>query len=77
MVCHCEVNNVLHSVQKGCARGQFGSTDHLLLNSRLWLQVKSKSCCVSVAWLDYRKAFDSVPHNWIVCYLQLYQFDLA
>ena len=33
MIHHCEVNNILHSAQKGCARGQFGYTDHLLLNS--------------------------------------------
>jgi len=75
MVRHCELNNILHPAQKGCVRGQFGSTDHLLLNSRLWHQVKSKSRSMSVAWLDYRKAFDSVPHNWIIYCLQLYQFD--
>ena len=30
---HCAVNNVLHPTQKGCARGEPGCTDHLLLNS--------------------------------------------
>ena len=40
---HCVVNNVLHPTQKGCARGQLGCVDHLLLNSRIWHQVKSKN----------------------------------
>ena len=60
---HCDINNILHPAQKGCARGQFGCTDHLLLNSQIWHQVKSKNRSLSIAWLDYRKAFDSVPHN--------------
>jgi len=71
---HCVVNNVLHPAQKGCARGEFGCIDHLLLNSHIWKQVKSKNRSLSVAWLDYKKAYDSVPHNWIICCLQLFRF---
>ena len=71
---HCDVNNILHPAQKGCARGQFGCADHLLLNSRIWHQVKSKNRSLSIAWLDYRKAYDSVPHNWILCCLKMFQF---
>ena len=29
---------------------------------------------MSIAWLDYKKAYDSVPHNWIICCLELFQF---
>jgi len=29
---------------------------------------------VSIAWLDYKKAYDSVPHNWVDCCLQLFHF---
>ena len=72
---HCVVNNVLHPAQKGCVRGEFGCTDHLLLNSHIWKQVKSKNRSLSVAWLGYKKAYDSVPHNWIVCSLKLFRFD--
>jgi len=68
---------VLHPGQKGCAPGQLGCTDHLLLNSHIWRQVKSKNRSVSVAWLDYKKAHDLVPHNWIVYCLELFQFHLT
>jgi len=64
----------MHPAQKGCAEGQLGCTDHLLLNSHIWRQVKSKNRSMSVAWLDYKKAYDSVPHNWIIYWLQLFQF---
>jgi len=72
---HCIANEVLHPAQKGCARGQLGCEDHLLLNSHIWHQVKSKNCSLAIAWLDYKKAYDSVPHNWIVHCLWLFHFD--
>lgn len=75
MTHHCEVYGILNLAQKGCSRGHFGCTDHLLLTNRLWHQVKSKSRSMSIAWLDYKKAYDFVPHNWILYCLQLYQFD--
>ena len=28
---------------------------------------------MSTAWIDYKKAFDSVPHSWILKYLQMYK----
>ena len=73
---HCVVNEVLHPAQKGCAQGQLGCVDHLLLNSRLQHQVKSKNRSLAIAWLNYKKAYDSVPHNWIVQCLKLFHFIL-
>ena len=28
-----------------------------------------------MAWIDYRKAFDSVPHDWIINALKLYKIS--
>ena len=33
------------------------------------------SLCLSVAWIDYRKALDSVPHNWLLECLCLFMFS--
>ena len=30
---------------------------------------------LSVAWIDYAKAYDSVPHSWILHCLETYKFD--
>lgn len=36
--------------------------------------MKSNNRSLSVAWLDYKKAYDSVSHNWILFCLQLFHF---
>ena len=51
----CVVNNVLRPAQKGCARSELGCTDHLLLNSHILQQFKSKNQSFSITWLDYEK----------------------
>jgi len=68
---HCIVNDVLHLAQKGCSQDQL---DHLLLSSHICRQVKSKYWLLSSAWLNYKKALDSAPHNWIVYCLQMFKF---
>ena len=70
---HCAANNILHPAQKGCARSQLGCTDHLLLNSRLWHQVKSKNRSMSIRGWTIEKLM-TVPHNWILYCLRLFQF---
>ena len=30
---------------------------------------------LSIAWIDYRKAFDSVPHSWILKTMQIYKIS--
>ena len=30
---------------------------------------------MSTAWIDYKKAFDSVPHSWILKCLQMYKIQ--
>ena len=36
---------------------------------------KSKRQNKSMAWIDYRKAFDSVSHNWIIKSLELFKLS--
>jgi len=72
---HCEQHQLIHPAQKGCSRGQYGTVDHLLLTNSVWHQVRSKYCLLSVAWLDYCKAYDSVPHNWVLQCLRLFHFS--
>ena len=71
---HCENNHIMHPTQKGCSHGQQGCVDHLLLTNLVYHQVRRNCRSLSVAWVDYRKAFDSVPHNWILECLNLFQF---
>ena len=74
MLEHCECHRLIHPAQKGCSRGQCGCVDHLLLANNVWHQIRCKNQSLSVAWIDYRKAYDSVPHNWLLECLRLFKF---
>ena len=68
---HCYSNMVVHSVQMGCASGQLRCVNHLLLNIRVWQQLR-RNRSLLLAWLSYKQAYGFVPHNWIVYCLKLF-----
>ena len=58
-----DTNNILPSEQKGCKKGSYGCKDQLLINKMLLENSRTCHRNLSTAWIDYRKAFDSVPHT--------------
>ncbi|KAI5748289.1 hypothetical protein M8J77_023892 [Diaphorina citri] len=63
---HLERNNLYPDEQKGCARNTYGCKDHLLINNMITKNARLRKKGLSMAWIDYQKAFDSVPHTWLV-----------
>jgi len=61
--------------QKGCKRGCYGTTDHLLWNKTILENCKLQQTNFCTAWKDYTKAFDSVAHAWIIKCIQEYKID--
>ena len=61
--------------QRGCARNSYGCEDQLLINKTIIEDRKKKKKNLSMAWIDYRKAYDSIPHSWILKTLQMYRFN--
>jgi hypothetical protein len=57
--------------QKGCCRESKGHKDQLLISTAILQECKSREKMVCMAWIDYQKAFDSVPHSWMIKYLEL------
>ena len=60
-------NNIIFPEQAGAKKGQLGCTDQLLINRVVTDEIKKgrkKNLCM--LWLDYKKAYDSVPHAWIL-----------
>ena len=43
-----------------------------MINNAILKNCKAKKKNVSTAWIDYKKAFNSVPHSWILRCLQMY-----
>ena len=66
-------NKLLPAEQKGCRKGSYGCKDQLLINKAILEEVKSRKKHLSTAWIDYKKAFDSVPHSWILETLKIHR----
>ena len=72
---HLSQGNLMASEQKGCQQGSFGAKDHLLINKLLTEDCKARHRSLSMAWVDYQKAYDSVPHSWVLQCLQLHKIS--
>jgi hypothetical protein len=68
-------NNLIPKEQKGCRSGTKGCKDQLLLSKAILQECKCRKKILSMAWFDYQKAFDSVPHGWIIKSLELIGFN--
>jgi hypothetical protein len=62
---HLEENNLLPAEQKGRHSGSKGCKDQLLILKAILEDCKKRRKNLNTAWIDYQKAFDSVPHSWI------------
>jgi len=70
---HLDSNGLLPIEQKGCRRGSYGCKDQLLINKAILEEVRASKKNLTTAWVDYKKAFDSVPHDWILKSLEIYR----
>ena len=70
---HLEQNDLFPLEQKGCRRGSYGCKDQLMINKMILENCKKRKRNLSCAWIDYKKAFDSVPHEWILRSLELFK----
>ena len=70
-----EENLILPQEQKGFKRNSYGSKGQLLINKMTLENCRKKKSNQSTAWIDYKKAFDSVPHEWILKAIELYKIS--
>ena len=73
IIAHLEKNKVWPWEQKGCKFGSRGTKDHLLVDKLVTFLTKRKHRNLRMTWIDYRKAYDSVPHSWILKVLDMYK----
>nr|XP_037873333.1 uncharacterized protein LOC119629884 [Bombyx mori] len=72
---HIFNNNILSPNQNGCKAGSRGTKDLLLIDMTITQQVRRGKRNVHMAWIDYKKAYDSVPHTWLMRVLELYKIN--
>lgn len=58
--------NVLPDEQKGCRKNSQGTKDQLYTDKMVLNEVKSRKKNIAMAWIDYKKAYDIMPHSWIL-----------
>ena len=72
---HLDPNQYLEEEQKGCRRQRQGTKHQLLINNSILEDCKRRARNLSMAWVDYKKAYDSVPHTWITRCLDIYKIS--
>ncbi|XP_045471751.1 uncharacterized protein LOC123678658 [Harmonia axyridis] len=72
---HIKANNIMAWEQNGCRRKGRGSKELLMIDNMITKQAKKRLKNISMAWIDYQKAFDSVPHTWLLEVLKIYRVN--
>ena len=69
---HLDQEKLLPEEQKGCSKGSRGTNDLLYIDRAVINKVKYRNKNLAMAWIDYNKAYDMVPHSWIIKCLDLF-----
>ena len=70
---HLDQEKLLPEEQKGCRKGARETNDLLYIDWAVIKEVKSRNKNLAMAWIDYQKAYDMVPHSWIIESLDLFR----
>ncbi|XP_065055326.1 uncharacterized protein LOC135683871 [Rhopilema esculentum] len=69
---HLENEKLLPEEQKGCRKQSRGTKDQLMIDKMVMKNCRRRLTNLCVAWIDYRKAYDMVPHSWILACLTMF-----
>ena len=69
---HLEANNLLPFEQKGCRKDSRGTKDQLIIDKTVLKNCKRRLTNLCMAWIDFKKAYDMVPHSWILESLKMF-----
>ena len=70
---HLDTNELLPDEQKGCRKKRRGTKDQLLIDKAIIRNCKRRKTGLAMGWVDYKKAFDMVPHSWILKCLDIFR----
>jgi len=52
-----------------------GTKDQLLTDKAIIKNCKRRKTNLCMVWIDYKKAFDSVPHSWLIECMQMFKVN--
>jgi len=73
---HVMMHQILPQEQCALRKGRRGCFDALMIDSMVTEDAMHRHRNLDVAWIDYRKAFDHVPHGWLREMLELCRVPL-
>ena len=62
---HLDQQKLLPVEQKGSRKRSKGTNDLLYINWAVIREVKTRKNNLAIAWIDHKKAYDTVSHSWI------------
>ena len=68
-----EKESIMTPEQRVGKKDCYGCKDQLVINNATLEKCMKRKKNLSTAWIDYKKALDSVPHSWILKCLQMYK----
>lgn len=68
---HIDNEGLFPDEQKGCKKKSRGTKDQLLIDKMVLRNSRRRKTNLSMAWIDYKKAYDMVPHSWVIETLKL------
>ena len=72
---HLDLNGLFPDEQKGCKKDSRGCKEQLLIDKMILKNCKRRKTNLCMAFIDYRKAYDKVPHSWIIELLRMFHVD--
>jgi len=62
---HLGEHELMENEERGAKEGSSETTDNLLIDKTVTLDCHRNRCNLSMAWVDVRKAYDSVDQKWL------------
>ena len=69
---HLDTRNLLPFEQKGCRKASRGTKDQLIIDKVILKNCKKRLTNLCMSWIDFKKAYDMVPHSWILETLRMF-----
>ena len=62
---HLDQEKLLPEEKKGCRNSSRGTNNLLYIDRAVIKEAKSRKKNLTMTFIDYKKAYDMVPHSWI------------
>ena len=72
---HLNESSILHEEQQGGIKNSYGTKTQLIINKTLVEDAIRKRKDLSMVYIDYAKAYDSVPHQWTLDIMAAYKIN--